>query len=687
MVHFSVDRTVPVVMMHSPSLDGTQTMERREELRIAEVAGGTRWVRQAEVVEENKLMGGNGSGDGSMGSVGGSGGGELVIRKADNVDRNLGGGYGSGNAGKRSIRKERTSSVVGNLVDLNSGQVNGDGAIADSKRKRNRKPRTSNVGNLVGLNSGQGNGDGAIADSKLMGNRKPRTSSAVGNLVDLNSGKGNGDGAFAESKRMVNRKPRTDSDGDDVNVNGVGGQIIEDGNDASVGASSIPAKVVDECEGRYVYEHKLDPYFNSDLLKQCKRLNLWQDLCPMLQNGGLGPKLNNTSGVFSDSDWYQTNQFMLEEIFHNRMRRYKCLTNDSKQANAIFVPFYAGFEIAMNLWGANITVRDTAPKRLFNWLTAQPEWKRFNGHDHFLVGGRITWDFRRETDEEKDWGNKLFVLPPSLNMTMLAIEASPFHHNDVAVPYPTYFHPSSKQSIQNWQARMRNMERKSLFSFVGAPRPKYITDVRGKIIQQCISSSYCRLLNCSDDHNRICSYPENVMEVFEHSVFCLQPTGDSYTRRSTFDSMLAGCIPVFFHEYAAYSQYVWHLPANHSSYSVYINVNTTSIEETLLKYSEKEIRNMREVVIQTIPAIVYSDPRSSHMEDVRDAFDISLQVCISDTTTSKGLVLTQSSLGFLFVRSNRRLCTIGDDMQQLACFVMMQVVTWLAAIWPVAECD
>jgi hypothetical protein len=676
-VHFSVDRTVSVVMMHSPSLDGPQTMERREELRIAEVAGGSRWVRQAEVVEEKKLMGGNrrrgGSGGGELGirkeddvernlgsgelgirkeddverNLGSGelgirkedgvernlGGGELGIRKEDDMARNLGGGYGSGNADERSVREERTSSVVGNSVDLNSGQVRGDGAIADSK---------------------------------LMGNRKPRTSSVVGKLVDLNSGQGNGGGAIAESKLMGNRKTRTSSDGDDVDVNGVGDHIVEDGNDASVGASSIPAKVVDECEGRYIYEHKMDPYFNSDLLKQCKKLNLWQDLCPMLQNGGLGPKLNNTSGVFSDSDWYQTNQFMLEEIFHNRMRRYKCLTNDSKQADAIFVPFYAGLEISMNLWGANITVRDTAPKRLFNWLTAQPEWKRFNGHDHFLVGGRITWDFRRETDEEKDWGNKLFILPPSLNMTMLAIEASPFHHNDFAVPYPTYFHPSSKQSIQNWQARMRNMERKSLFSFVGAPRPDYITDVRGKIIHQCIGSSYCRLLNCSDDHNRICSYPENVMEVFEHSVFCLQPTGDSYTRRSTFDSMLAGCIPVFFHEFAAYSQYVWHLPANHSSYSVYINVNTTSIEEALLKYSEKEIRNMREVVIQTIPAIVYSDPRSSPIGDVKDAFDISLQVGFSDSTTSSGFSLDSISPGVLFVRSARGLCTIDDDIQQLA---------------------
>ncbi|XWS09224.1 hypothetical protein CRYUN_Cryun40dG0067200 [Craigia yunnanensis] len=37
------------------------------------------------------------------------------------------------------------------------------------------------------------------------------------------------------------------------------------------------------------------------------------------------------------------------------------------------------------------------------------------------------------------------------------------------------------------------------------------------------------------------------MRVFQSSIFCLQPLGDSYTRRSIFDSILAGCIPVLFH--------------------------------------------------------------------------------------------------------------------------------------------
>jgi hypothetical protein len=41
-----------------------------------------------------------------------------------------------------------------------------------------------------------------------------------------------------------------------------------------------------------------------------------------------------------------------------------------------------------------------------------------------------------------------------------------------------------------------------------------------------------------------CDNPDKVMRLFQNSVYCLQPTGDSYTRRLIFDSILAGCILV-----------------------------------------------------------------------------------------------------------------------------------------------
>ena len=120
-----------------------------------------------------------------------------------------------------------------------------------------------------------------------------------------------------------------------------------------------------------------------------------------------------------------------------------------------------------------------------------------------------------------------------------------------------------------------------------------------------------------------------MLKAFQSSVFCLQPTGDSLTRRSTFDSILAGCIPVFFHPGSAYAQYIWYMPRNHTKYSVFIPRNDLKdrkvlINETLLQVPKKEVLAMREEVIKLIPRINYEDPRY-RLESLEDAFDIAVK--------------------------------------------------------------
>eukprot|EP00042_Codosiga_hollandica_P049824 m.585258 g.585258 ORF g.585258 m.585258 type:complete len:140 (+) comp57969_c0_seq4:274-693(+) len=44
----------------------------------------------------------------------------------------------------------------------------------------------------------------------------------------------------------------------------------------------------------------------------------------------------------------------------------------------------------------------------------------------------------------------------------------------------------------------------------------------------------------------------NMIAVFERSMFCLQPYGDSPTRKSFYDSLLSGCIPVRFERNVKY---------------------------------------------------------------------------------------------------------------------------------------
>jgi hypothetical protein len=385
----------------------------------------------------------------------------------------------------------------------------------------------------------------------------------------------------------------------------------------------------DSCEGRYIYVHHLPRRFNDDVLKNCSVLVKWLDMCPFLTNLGFGPQVENSEGVLSEKSWFTTNQFLLEVIFHERMKKYKCLTNDSSFANAIYVPFYAGLDAGRYLWGYNISMRDSLGSDLVKWLAQQPEWKRMWGRDHFFVLGRIGWDFRRQTDHDSDWGSKLMTLPESMNLTALSIETTSWS-NEFAIPYPTYFHPSSDDEVFQWQNRMQSHNRRYLFAFAGAPRPSANDSIRKEIIHQCLASRRtCNFLRCNSGGESRCDNPAEVIKVFQDSVFCLQPPGDSYTRRSIFDSILAGCIPVFFHPFSAYAQYTWHLQRDYWRYSVFIPIDLVkdgfvSIKQVLLQISENEMLAMREEVIKLIPRVIYADPRSK-LQTLEDAFDITLK--------------------------------------------------------------
>lgn len=278
----------------------------------------------------------------------------------------------------------------------------------------------------------------------------------------------------------------------------------------------------------------------------------------------------------------------------------------------------------------NLTVRDRAGIELAQFLRSTPQWKKRGGRDHFMVIGRIARDFMRGQDSPRAWGNKLLLLPEMKNMSSLLIEANPWNKNQHGIPYPSYFHPRNWSEIEWWQKRMRSKKRQILFSFAGAPRPRLDrASIRGRILEQCSSSPRCELLKCQKGLS-ICNDPVEVMRLFTNSVFCLQPQGDSFTRRSIFDSMLAGCIPVFFTEHSAYTQYKWHLPENRSSYSVYIPEKSVQrpgnlrIQQHLQSLSADEVESMRREVITLIPSFTIADPRHSFV-DFTDSFDLALQ--------------------------------------------------------------
>ncbi|CAM0878942.1 unnamed protein product [Alopecurus aequalis] len=376
---------------------------------------------------------------------------------------------------------------------------------------------------------------------------------------------------------------------------------------------------MDRCAGRYVYMYDLPPRFNADLTRDCAKLDTY---CRYLANDGFGPAITGgAGGALPETGAYDTDQYMLELIFHARMRRHECLTADPAAAAAVYVPFYAGFDSWINGPTSNLSERDALSRDMADWLVRRPEWRAMGGRDHFTLVGRCTWDYLRGPGG--DWGNDFMTYPAIRNMTVLAWEASPWHGNDFAVPFPTHFHPSSDAEVVSWQNRMRRLQRQWLWCFSGGSRPIERGTGRPQIIEQCARSSRCGK-RAAGEYS-----PGHAMRLLESSEFCIQPRGDSFARKSTFDSILAGCIPVFLHPVSAYLQYTWYLPRDYRTYSVFIpegdvNTRNTSIEEVLGKIPPAKVAQMREEVIRLIPTVMYRDPAAKGMK-LKDAFDIAIE--------------------------------------------------------------
>lgn len=404
---------------------------------------------------------------------------------------------------------------------------------------------------------------------------------------------------------------------------------------------AVQANVTDiqnaTCLRGLIYVYTLPKKFNAELLENCSSLLRWGDRCRELSNFGLGPSLSETplrhsqkqgSNNHSGGPWYGTDQFNGEVIFHERMLTHPCRTRNPELAKAFYIPYYGGLDVARFLFNATdrqftAADRDKLGEELVEWLARSPYWKRHQGSDHFLMLGRITWDFRRRG--KHGWGSSLINMPEMANVTKVTLERSPWDNTEIAIPYPTAFHPRDDDEVVEWQDSLRSARRDLLFSFAGGPRKEFPNDFRINLFQQCKQAKSCALLDCSE---RKCEDDSlAATKLFTRSTFCLQPRGDSFTRRSIFDSLIAGCIPVFFWTKTAYLQYYWHLPTEYSSYSVFIPKSDirsgAKIEDILQKISPAKVQQMQETILAMIPQLVYAGPEHDLVK-FKDAFDTTI---------------------------------------------------------------
>ncbi|KAL4186575.1 hypothetical protein AMTRI_Chr09g14790 [Amborella trichopoda] len=390
------------------------------------------------------------------------------------------------------------------------------------------------------------------------------------------------------------------------------------------------------CQGRGIYVYDLPSKFNKDLEDQCEDLIPWTNLCSFFSNKAMGEPIQELG-----PNWYNTYPYSLELIFHRRMNAHPCRVYDPSHALLFYVPFFAGLNAMKWHYRTNVSneLQDQLGLELVRWLDTKSTWKKNQGKDHAFVLGEVTYNFRRS--KNSTWGTNFLELEALQNPTKVLIERHPWHPNDAAIPYPTYFHPRVDQDVKSWQTTASSSKRSKLIAFAAGTREGQVGALRARLMEQCtLADQTCNFLNCS--RSGTCEKPERVVSLFMGSEFCLQPPGDSPTRRSVFDALVAGCIPVVFDPFTAYYQYAWHLPEERERWSVYLDgkevrEGRVDVVGVLKGVRREERERMRRFILEEVmPGLVYGAEREG-LEGFRDAFDITADALVERARRESGL--------------------------------------------------
>lgn len=280
-----------------------------------------------------------------------------------------------------------------------------------------------------------------------------------------------------------------------------------------------------------------------------------------------------------EQDLWTTNQFSLEFWFSQEIARSLLLVPNCADADLVYVPLKL-------IWAAcNDDVRETISIFMAHLNIFLPLLDR---KPHFMTLSRVA-DYNG-VDMQQLLDSRIMILTIEGRNQPLDLV--------IEVPYPAHYH--HHDGLRRNRFLHRASTEKSLLAFEAFAIDTHHgpeLPLREALLQACLDSSQCQ-------HE----FPDNTGEAMNRAAvdlyhnasnawFCMQPVGHSPTRRSTFDCLLAGSIPVFFSEDS-----VAHFPFAHS-----VDPN-----ELFLLVSQDDVAELFSSILPNIP----EDTRRDKLETI-----------------------------------------------------------------------
>lgn len=309
--------------------------------------------------------------------------------------------------------------------------------------------------------------------------------------------------------------------------------------------------------------------------------------------------VNNGYGKKLDNNIYQTSQYSLEIIWHQKIMQYPLLTSSIEKANICFVPFFTFLTSWKNIpFHYSVSDANTMIASLFKYI---PQWI-VSPLPHIFVFSDVIWNDERVF-------NHHFKFPSNTYILTLESTNNKYLNQLITVPYPTEFHKEITGNT-NFYNKFNNINRTHLLSYIGRDRwpLSLLNSIKDKDFNCHILTELDERYWKSINDNQM---TKKIIDIYGSSKFSLQPFGDMGTRRGFYQSVQLGCIPVIFDDnYSSYSK-LFNNMLDINKMAVVINKNNINNIFSILQNisSEKimEYKNYISFIMNTIQYSNYND--------------------------------------------------------------------------------
>ncbi|CAC5403449.1 MUR3 [Mytilus coruscus] len=360
----------------------------------------------------------------------------------------------------------------------------------------------------------------------------------------------------------------------------------------------------------YIYD--LPSSMNVDIVNHAVK-NYGLRNCMSLRNNGMGDELL-TIGENNEISVRNTDQFALEVIIHQKLLKSSYRTLNPDSADIFYVPAYVGTHCIFYNNYYFTSLSDQLILNLTEFLLSQKYF--IEGKPHFSTIGKI----HREMCSEFCPYLQYRI---AQNMTFLSIEREPIPSNNLfmktaaqsinVIPYPSFMHwvPGN---ITNNSLPIPSLDHRDVFIFL--PAGIICTnDLRCKIMEQFMHKTnlsygeyknqslptemvFFEVSQCDEETEK------NLVLWMQRAVFCLQPPGDSPTRKSFYDSIMSGCIPVIFGNHSL--QYAFSKYFDFSKFTVSIPVDIAHTDKGVLNFlKDIDIKTLQKLHMNLLNIMKY----------------------------------------------------------------------------------